>query len=230
MNDWAQAHFSALRAVITDRDDAYPCHFGVHSEHKGDNHYTALAEPGAVAGLADELRDFIDLSRRLRRGRRATLLCGVGPPGATESLEQDRELFWRVLAELRELDQSPCPPNVPADPADPAWTFSFHGERMFVFGLSPFYGRRASRRIGDCLTVCFQSDRVFADISGATPAGISAKATIRARLAEYDDVPLIAALGDGKSSTDGKWRQFFPREDGSIEVGRCPLAGGDAHV
>jgi hypothetical protein len=180
--------------------------------------------PCAVRQIADRLSKFLESTGEELGRRKPTLLCALGPPTTSSSLEQDQQTFWKLLSQLSDQDSASWPAMVPADPDDPRWSFCFGGRQLFVFALSPHYRRRRSRAIATTLTVCFQSSQVFADISGSTPEGRQAKAQVRARLAAYDDAPLIGALGDGQSSTVNKWEQYFPDDDGTNNTIRCPMA------
>lgn len=226
--EWARDHAVAVRATLLNLSDPYPCHFAGQAERRNANAYGYLDMreelPTELRRVSDDLARYLaERATSSSSYRRATYLCAVGPPSSTGSLEQDRRRFWQVLGALTRTDVRPWPPSVPLDPEDPDWVFCFGGEPLFVFALSPHYGARRSRRVGSTLTICFQSASVFDGISGSTDAGRRAKALVRQALARYEEAPLIAALGDGLSSTQDKWRQYFPRDDGLSTDERCPF-------
>lgn len=231
---WAARNRIDIESALGDANNLYPCHFGVGAQLRGENVHLDV-DLGSGLGnrvlddIAAALRTFLERSETTVGRERPTLLCALGPPTTSTGLEQDQELFWTLLSRLRAHDTSAWPTTVPADPDDPCWSFCFAGHPMFVFALSPHYRRRRSRAIARTLTVCFQASTVFHDISGSTEAGRRAKARVRARLAAYEDAPLIGALGDGQSSTVDKWKQYFPNDDGTSDAPQCPLSRTRRH-
>ncbi len=224
---WASRHMDELRATVSNpAPPPYPCHFASAAEHVGGNHYGHVDLTGEraaeVGRLAQELAEYLLTVRARGAYRRATYLCAVGPTGGA-TLAQDQAAFWALLGDLHAVDTRPWPSSVPENPDDPGWVFCLGGEQIFPFALSPRYVTRRSRRVGVVLTVCFQSVAVFDGISGSTDAGRRAKAKVRQALTAYEDAPLVAAMGDGLSSTAAKWRQYFPDDDGT-SPGRCPMA------
>ncbi|MFC6084156.1 YqcI/YcgG family protein [Sphaerisporangium aureirubrum] len=229
--DWLPAVRAAFERTLG--DDAYPCDFGVRAHRAGDNTYAALdrRDPArhGVRALAAALDDF---KVRARTGPpRQSLIVFDGPPAPAHlaapdrRLAEDRRRFWHLLGDLSRLDDREWPEEVPDDPADPRWQWCYGGEPWFVFALSPGYARRGSRR-APCLTLVFQTRRVFTGLSGATPAGRAAKRRIRARLSGYDPVPPHPHLGDAGGSSTHKWRQYVLPDDQTIlpEDG-CPFPG-----
>lgn len=218
-----------LRAALLDKQGMYPCTFAVVAETRCENTFLSVDIMNGLTSIvvqeiAQGLARFLEAYSVSSCHRKPTLLCALGPPETSSSLEQDQRTLWKLLSRLRRHDVATWPHQVPVDSDDPGWSFCFAGQPLFVFGLSPHYRLRRSRAISTTLTVCFQSLRVFDGISGSTDAGRKAKARIRARLAEYEDAPLISSLGDGQSSTVNKWEQYFPNDDGARSGAHCPIA------
>jgi FPC/CPF motif-containing protein YcgG len=224
--DWLPAAVSAFQDRLLDAE-AYPCDFGVRAQRAGHNSLTALDSrlPGrwGVAALAGTLRVFA--GRAAHGPPRQSLVVFCGPPEpAPATLAEHRDRFWALLGALAAHDERPWPPDRPRDPADPHWQWCFHGEPWFAFALSPAYRARRSRRVGTCLTVVFQTSRVFQGLGGSTPAGCRAKRRIRERLVRYDGTPPHPHLGEADHSSTHKWRQYvLPDDDRLSPPDRCPI-------
>ncbi|MEO3814444.1 YqcI/YcgG family protein [Sphaerisporangium sp. B11E5] len=220
--DWLPGAVAAFEHRLS--DDAYPCHFGVRAHRDRHNTYAALdrRDPGAVPALAAALEDF---QVRARTGPVHQSLVVLDGPPLPSTLDEDRTRFWDLLAGLAPLDRAPWPGDVPDDPGHPRWQWCFGGEPWFVFAMSPGYDRRASRW-APCLTMVFQTRRVFTGLSGTNAAGQGAKRLIRDRMRTYDTVPPHPHLGDAGGSSTHKWRQYFLPDDQSLlpEDG-CPFPG-----
>jgi FPC/CPF motif-containing protein YcgG len=189
----------------------------------GPPHAAGSPGPGGPPGPSGPVRG-------VRHATEAPGPSGSLPPvaasGPSGRLARDRERFWELLSGLSRLDGHGRPEEVPGDPRDPRWQWCFGGEPWFVFALSPGYAHRRSRRAGPCLTLVFQTRRVFTGLGGATPAGQAAKRRIRAALRAYDGSPPHPHLGDPGGSSTYKWRQYVLPDDQTIlpEDG-CPFRG-----
>jgi FPC/CPF motif-containing protein YcgG len=224
--DWAVDAWSDIAARLLDPTADYPCHFGAQGQQQGHNHFTVVDREHAgaygVPVLARTLRRFHELARS--GPKRQSLIALIGPPDPDATLANHHARFWSLLRELHAEDAVPWPTDAPVDPDDPTWQWCFDGEPWFLFVGSPAYRARRSRRLGGCLTVVFQTRRVFDGLGGNTPAGQAAKRRIRARLAVYDDVPAHPYLGDPASSSTHKWRQYALPDDQGTVAARCPYA------
>ncbi len=225
--EWlADAYSTYLRHVTAD-SPAYPCHFGVNGHREGNNWFTSIDQSAAVPGhgadgLAAALRAF--RKQAWSGPERQTLLAFVGPPDPEPDLGRDYRRFWDLLASLTLFDERPWPHDRPVDAADPRWEWCFDGEPWFVFGCSPAYRLRRSRNLGPCLTLVFQVRRVFARLSGSTPAGQAAKWQIRRSLLAYDAVAPHPHLGDDQHSSVYKWRQYMLPDDQHVrDPAECPF-------
>lgn len=223
--DWLPAAAGTFADALVRADPPYPCDFGARAQRLGHNRATALDARDAaglgLAALADSLRVFAGLAAS--GPPRQSLVVFCGPPPGTPDLAADRYRFWTVLEGLSGLDSAGWPASVPDDPIDPRWQWSFGGEPWFVFALSPAYAARRSRAVTTCLTLVFQTGRVFTGLGGSTAAGRRAKRRIRAALAAYDAVPAHPHLGDAERSSSAKWRQYLLPDDQSVyPADTCP--------
>lgn len=222
--DWLPAAAGAFHDALAGGEPPYPCDFGARAQRLGHNRVTALdaRDAGGLATLADALREFAELAAA--GPPRQSLVVFCGPPRGSADLADDRRRFWSVLEGLSGLDKSDWPAEVPDDPVDPQWQWTFGGEPWFVFALSPAYVARRSRAITPCLTLIFQTGRVFTGLAGSTAAGRQAKRRIRAALAAYDAVPAHPHLGDAERSSSAKWRQYLLPDDQSVyRPDTCPF-------
>ena len=224
--DWlTPAYVVFTRSVLSLAPD-YPCYLGARGQLDGNNSFAALDEraDGAVAQLA---RSLVTFRRRAWTGpKRQSLIVFVSPPQPPADLDAEFARFWDLLAALHRYDPAPWPVDMPTDPRDPAWQWCFAGEPWFTFMCSPAYRARRSRNVGPCLTLVFQTRRVFDGLSGTSVAGQAAKARIRKRLHAYDAVPPHPHLGDGTSSTRHKWRQYaLPDDQAELALDACPWPG-----
>lgn len=224
--DWLQPAYRTFSAKLRDPDQKFPCIFGATAEGHGHNSFTALdarlPDSFGVAALAANLASFA--GRAWTGPRRQSLAVFLGPPESTPDLSRDRDRFWRLLADLHALDRAPWPRECPRDPQDPKWEWCFAGEPWFTFMCSPAYQVRRSRNVGPCLTVMFQTRRIFEGLAGNTEPGKIAKRNVRDRLAEYEELPPHPHLGSAEGQCDHKWRQYFLPDDLTVfPADSCPF-------
>ncbi|MFF2080303.1 YqcI/YcgG family protein [Kitasatospora sp. NPDC058162] len=224
--DWLPEVWDILVGKLLDPADDYPCHFGTQGEQRGHNSYTVVdpRHPGEYG--VDQLgRTLLEFRERAWSGvKRQTLIAFIGPPEPEADLAAHGARLWDLLNELSALDRAPWPADVPKDTSDPRWQWCFGGEPWFIFAGSPGYRQRRSRNFGPCLTVIFQTRRVFEGLGGSTVAGKAGKKRIRERLLDYDEVPPHPYLGDPLLSSAHKWRQYVLPDDQSVDSSPCPFA------
>jgi hypothetical protein len=225
---WFPDAYDALVARLCGPGPDYPCHFGVQGQQRGFNRFWAVDATApdryGVRALAGALQAFQYLAAR--GPRRQSLIVFVGPPHPVPSLACDHSRFWRLLAGLARHDPVPWPADQPHDPADPRWQWCFAGEPWFVFAGSSAHVSRRSRDLGPCLTVVFQSRRVFHGLGGGTRSGQEAKRKVRRGLARYDQVAPHPHLGDAGASSTHKWRQYvLPDNQQTWPLDACPHPG-----
>ncbi|MYW17013.1 hypothetical protein GT039_15800 [Streptomyces sp. SID2955] len=225
---WFPDAYETFAKKLLDQERAHPCYFGVQGQQRGNNWFTlfdsSFPEEHGVHALADSLVAFREQARR--GPKRQTLIVFAGPPEPHAELADHQAAFWTLLRDLSTVDTDPWPEGYPTDTASPAWQWCFAGEPWFTFMASPGYHHRDSRNLGPCLTLVFQTRRVFDGLSGSTVAGQAAKRRIRAALEHYDTVPPHPYLGDPMYSSVHKWRQYALPDDQSVgEPEKCPFAG-----
>lgn len=222
--DWLGPAYAAFVSRLAETKPAYPCYFGVRGQLEGNNWFAAMDDrmPDEF-GIERLVASLLAFQWRAWQGpKRQSLIVFVGPPRPA-TLCEERDRYWSLLSQLRTHDPQDWPEQIPRDPDDSAWQWCFAGEPWFTFLCSPAYRRRRSRNVGPCLTVVFQTRRVFDGLSGSTLAGRSAKARVRANLLAYDAVPPHRYLGDAGSSSAYKWRQYaLPDEEGE-GAASCPF-------
>lgn len=227
--DWLPGAYQTFVRRLFDPEQDYPCYFGVRGQ-RHDNNWFWLVDnrrPNqyGVGALAVALGAF--RARAWTGPVRQSLVVFIGPPDPAPVLADHHSQFWRLLDDLTMSDPAPWPVDQPTDPVDPRWQWCFAGEPWFVFGASPAHTARRSRNLGPCLTIVFQTRRVFQGLGGNTARGQAAKAKVRRLLAASDLVPPHPHLGDANHSSTHKWRQYvLPDNDAVSPVDSCPFTGG----
>ncbi|WP_405616616.1 YqcI/YcgG family protein [Streptomyces sp. NBC_01508] len=229
--DWLPDVYTTFAQTLLS-PSAYPCHFGVQGQQRGHNWFAAvdsrLPESHGVPALAHTLLAFRE--QAWSGPKRQSLVVFVGPPDPDAELAYHHAQFWQLLRDLSALDPAPWPDSVPHRADDPDWQWCFAGEPWFVFASSPGYRARRSRDLGPCLTLVFQTGRVFQGIGGSTVAGQAAKRRVRGRLEEYDGIGPHPALGDPDFSSQYKWRQYALPDDQTVPAGPvCPFRKESTH-
>lgn len=224
--DWLGPVYQEFSAKLRDADKKFPCIFGATAEGHGHNSFAALDSrlpaTHGVEALAGTIAVF---ARRAWTGpRRQSLVVFAGPPEGKPDLSRDRDRFWRLLFDLHALDPAAWPQGCTRDPKDPKWDWCFAGEPWFTFMCSPAYQARQSRNVGPCLTVVFQTRRIFEGLAGDTPPGQIAKRSVRERLAGYEELPPHPHLGSAEQQIDHKWRVYFLPDDLTVfPADDCPF-------
>ncbi|NED11800.1 YqcI/YcgG family protein [Streptomyces sp. SID9124] len=225
---WVLHAYEAFTAKLVDQERTYPCYFGVQGQQRGNNWFAVFDSSSpreqGVRALGEALVEFRE--QAWRGPKRQTLIVFAGPPEPHARLSDHQTAFWRLLKDLSAVDPVPWPEGFTTDTADPAWQWCFAGEPWFTFMASPGYQHRDSRNLGPCLTLVFQTRRVFEGLSGSSVAGQVAKRRIRADLEHYDTVPPHPYLGDPAYSSVHKWRQYALPDDQSVgSPEKCPFTG-----
>lgn len=107
--------------------------------------YDSMGSPGATAGLARDLFEFIEDQPSLD-GEFTTFVASFGGP-ITADERQFEKLLWAQLQRLHEEDRPhhSWAHAVSSDPEDSNFAFSFAGRAFFVVGLHPAASRFARR-------------------------------------------------------------------------------------
>lgn len=217
--DWFAKSYAEFRERIT--DPKYPCYFGSAAERQGDLFYTYVND-GEWTQVPETLAHFL-ASARKEPQRRQVLTLFVRPEVGTRSHQFYARKFWALLQFLHEHDPQQWPHGLTRDPGNPLWEFVFAGCPMFVFATVPSHRRRKSRNLGQSMAILFQPRTVFAGIEGNTPAGTTARAIIRDRLAQWDDVPPHEYLGSFGDTSNREWKQYFLPDNDGRGPRECPI-------
>jgi uncharacterized protein len=137
---------SAFRAFL--HDPAFPC-LGARSLVNQHSYrfglYRRLREPACTAGLAVDLRRFVEEMPSIEGDFSSFIACFLEPK--VQSLKQFEAALWQQLAALHDIDVEEFAWNedVSSDPDDSTFSFSFGGNAFFVVGLAPSASRWARR-------------------------------------------------------------------------------------
>lgn len=221
---WKTERYRAFHRTMTDEEVPFPCHFAVDAHQDGDLRYlfapAATTEAGrsvvadGLAAYLDEARDIADIT---------ALAAFFEPLDGDRSVADYHEQVWDLLATLHRNDPEPWPDEVPTDPDDPEWEFCYAGEPMFVVARAPAYDRRHSRHAPHGLELTVQPRWVFDGLGAETEAGQRARAVIRRRLAEFDDVPRHPAIGDYGDPETREWEQYVLPDDNERRFEEFPV-------
>jgi FPC/CPF motif-containing protein YcgG len=232
--EWARRQYESFdEKLLGERDGTdFPCHFGVEAQQNGGALYTFVpgtGDPGEVDEAAlDAFATVVEayLETREMHGPRTSLVTFFEPPADAAAWGECayRDVFWRVLQHLHDVDTTPWPADIPTDPAHPQFEFCYDGEPMFVTGAAPFYEERASRYNGVGLEVTFQPRTVFEGITGDTDAGQHAREQIQDRIDDYDGTGVHPHIGDWEDGDSHEWKQYLlPTGDETYADDACPL-------
>jgi FPC/CPF motif-containing protein YcgG len=222
---WQRLAANFFHERMLSNDALFPCIFGVDAVRRGTLRYSFVpAGEQRVAALAGALREFTAIAPSL--GIRTSLVCFFDFEPSVDSLEEYRQHFWALLAEIQASDVSEWPEGISENPQESTWEFSFNSTPMFVVANTPHHHRRRSR-YSEYFTVTFQPRFVFDDLNAGTPTGDRARKVIRQRLRQYDSVeqtPLLGSFGDAGNL---EWTQYFlDDENQPIDASRgCPMSG-----
>jgi FPC/CPF motif-containing protein YcgG len=199
----------------------YPCYFGAQAEKHG-HFYYSYASRSDLAHLPSTLRTFTEIMRVHARTR-TNLVVFLKRERSCRNHQAYRSMFWEILQYLTDRDPQRAANVAAVSPDDPLWEFSFAGSLFFVVGAAPSYRLRRSRNLGEGLVMLFQPREVFLDPRTALPIGPQVRASIRNRLAAWDEISAHPDLGVYGDRHNREWRQYFLSDDDQPEQGECPL-------
>ena len=221
---WRARRYRAFDETMTGGDLPFPCYFAVDAHEQGHLRYLFSPSPTTEAGrrtVAEGLAAYLDEAPDVADV--TSLAVFFEPPGRELSAAEYGDRFWDLLAYLHEHDPEPWPADVPADPADPEWEFCFAGEPMFAVARAPCYERRHSRHAPHGLELTVQPRWVFDGLGGDTEAGQEARAVIRERLLDYDEVPPHPDIGDYGAPGVREWEQYVLPDDNDDRIEEFPI-------
>lgn len=216
--EWLAASYSTLRAQVL--DPAYPCFFGTIAERRGEMFYS-FVNGKDTRELPATMQTFATLSAQPQY-RRNNLAVFFEPDVQPLSHSAYRELFWRILQQLHDVDPDAQADEQP-DPMEEAWEFSYAGVQMFVVCACPSFRARRSRNLGPGMVLLFQPRSVFVDTITNKVIGREARNEVRKRLDAWDEIPAHPDLGFFGDPGNLEWKQYF-LEDANVPAGdRCPF-------
>lgn len=215
---WLDAAYREFRRNVTDPD--YPCYFGTRAELAGHLYYT-YADDAACTRLPVSVLKFLDLKRASPHFD-TNLAIFLAPESQARSHDDYRDRLWRLLQHLHDHDPMAWPATFASEPGDVLWEFAFGGEQFFVFCASPSYRRRRSRNLGDCQVLMMQPRSSFTVVERSAN-GAAARARVRERIAQWDDVGAHPDLGTFGDPASREWKQYFLPDDMTRTTGRCPF-------
>ncbi|GEO27064.1 hypothetical protein AAC03nite_28490 [Alicyclobacillus acidoterrestris] len=175
--------------------------------------------------LADLLRQYDKCARQAGRYTSLVIFYETSLLRTLDVLGFE-SLFWSILSDLHQLDETVWPNHISMDPNHYSWEFCFGGQPYFAFCSTPSHHLRKSR-YSEYFTMAFQPRFVFDDIHQNTAYGRRLKQAIRRRLAAYDEVPIHPALGWYGEAENHEWQQYFLRDNESMPT-QCPFKHGTA--
>jgi FPC/CPF motif-containing protein YcgG len=222
---WKAERYLSFHETMTDEAEPYPCYFAVDAHRDGDLRYLFSPSATTEAGesvVADGLAEYLDGARAI--ADITALAIFFEPDDGDLSVADYREQVWELLSYLHRHDPEPWPEDVPSDPEDTEWEFCYAGEPMFVVARAPAYERRHSRHTPHGLEITVQPRWVFDGIGGDTEAGQRARRIIRARLADYDEVPRHPDIGDYGDPGVHEWEQYVLPDSNDERVEKFPVS------
>ncbi len=215
---WLLTAYSEFRRHLTDPE--YPCFFGSRAEQAGHLFYT-YCEHGLSDSLPKSLHHFIKLKQASEHFD-TNLVVFLAPKRQQMPHSYYSKRFWRLLDHLHQQDSEPWPEQTPVDPQLADWQFCFGGEQFFIFSASPSYQRRKSRNLGDCQILLMQPRSSFA-ILNTNANGASARAKVRTRIANWDEIKAHPDLGVFGDPASREWKQYFLPDNMTSHAGQCPF-------
>jgi len=215
---WLQREYELFSGTVQRKD--YPCHFGTAALRSGDI-YVAYVEGKDWSELPATLLKFIEIAGQdpfRRRNLALFLQPGETPPSEAEF----HRVSWEVLQYLHDNDEHDPSDYEHSDPDSALWEFPFGGTQFFVVGTSPTYVKRRSRRVCETIVLLFQPRSVFDGAFGHA-VGDSARGEVRARLLQWDAVPVHPELRIYGEEGSREWKQYVLPDDDLPVTTRCPL-------
>jgi uncharacterized protein len=186
---------------------AFPCIYAHIPFNQSDLAFThhARGDAGLVDGIVSELRELVDAARISIDAMLVVFIDDI--EGVVTTLEDDRELACSVVtAVLATQPPTRTSSGCPVSSQDPEWTLELDGLELFLNFSSPRHRCRRSRDVGPAFTIIAQPRESFDKGGRSRPA---ARALIRRRVADYDDVPPHPALGSYGDPSNREALQYF---------------------
>ncbi|MGP4077988.1 YqcI/YcgG family protein [Halobacillus sp. K22] len=224
LDSWEQLAYKDFSTMMKDKRHPYPCVPGKQGFITDSLRFGFADNPEsshACKQAADYLKEYGEVSRET--GKYASLVLFFNTENTEWNLDYYQSLFWEILNKIHAYDEKSWPEHIPSDPDQNAWEFCFHGEPYFVFCATPAHLDRNSRYF-PYLLLAFQPRFVFDEINSGTSQGRKLKSIIRARLNNYDNIPIHPDLKWYGEKDNLEWKQYFLKDD-STSLPKCPFSG-----
>ncbi|MBM7602949.1 FPC/CPF motif-containing protein YcgG [Metabacillus crassostreae] len=224
-NDWRRLSYHAFSEKLSNKDTPFPCVPATHGFSTNQLRYGFVSDPRkkeAITELAELLKEYGENSRSY--GPYTSLIILFETPEdiiENNTVEEFEELYWNILTNVSELDQSEWPENIPFDPGHHLWEYCFEGEQYFMYCATPKHVNRQSRSFPTLMFAI--TPRWVLDTFNAKPKRADkTKEIIRKRLGNYDSVDIHPDLKGYGEDDNFEWRQYFIRDDDK-SLSKCPF-------
>lgn len=222
LSGWKEEIFHEFYTRMTDKEQDFPCIFGVEAVTRGTLRYAFISDgKSQTRQLSNILYQFTNICHNL--GKRTSLVCFFESWQAEYTHRGYWERFWELLREVSSTDTTAWPHDISRDLDDSKFEFTFNGQPMFVVVNTELHQKRRSRHMSR-VAITFQPRFVFDDIAEGTTRGDAARKIIRGRLVTYDSVPLPEKLGSFGDPNNREWVQYYLDDGDTTEIPHsCPF-------
>lgn len=224
---WKYDAYRQFALKLADTEYLFPCIPATIGFKRGQFRYGFASYPRtdeAAAELAGLLGSFGDESRSC--GKYTSLILFFETPQELVqrcSVEEYREIFWRLLLKARELDDRDWPEHIPGDPYDPLWEYCFGQEQYFVYCATPAHRLRQSRHF-PYFIMAITPRWVLVEFNASAEAAAHIKHKIRERITGYDAVGIHPDLNSYGNDNNFEWKQYFLGDESAPSASRCPFS------
>ena len=222
-NHWQREAFQSFVYKMTDIEHPFPCIPATLGYKLNHLRYTFIEDvqmEKAVRKLANALKSYSEISRET--GTYASLIVFFHPNFTVGgSLEEYEKLFWNMMNQVSELDETAWPVHIPKNPHQRHWEFCFNKEPYFIYCATPMHKLRKSRSF-PVLMLAITPRWVLHHFHSSHPHADKIKAQIRERLMAYDQTPPHPALKWYGHHDNFEWKQYFLRDD-QTTLNTCPF-------
>jgi len=224
--DWQRSAFQEIEKRLSG-ESGFPCVFSKNAFRKQLLKFLFIETVDAqgIQFFADGLLEFVELSRGWDGSLNTSypLVVVFSLTAIKSQSVQDYHSFgWHILQKLHDVDPVCWPKTVATCPEAPSWSMCFGGMQIFCNMSNPAHRVRRSRNLGQHFMMIINPRERFDIFAGDTPAGRKARANIRSRINQYDDLPHSPQLGSYGDS-GGEWRQYSLVEDNEERSDKCPF-------
>ncbi|MNJ44244.1 YqcI/YcgG family protein [compost metagenome] len=230
-NAWKYEAYRHFAMKLSDPSYLFPCIPATIGFKRGHFRYGFIGEPRsgqAAAEMALLLERYGEEARSCGKYTSLVLFCETPKELADNcTVEEYKEIFWRLLLKVRALDKHDWPARIPADPHDPVWEYCFGQEQYFMYCATPAHRLRQSRYF-PYFILAITPRWVLVEFNSSSESAAQIKRKIRERILQYDAVGIHPDLNSYGSKDNFEWKQYFLGDDTDPSNSRCPFA--DIHL